>query len=80
MGQQNTHLRGSVEAALYVGVHGLVLEAGGAKVDDLDVPGIQALEQHVFRLQVAVDDVGLSQNSQRIQNLQVESLSCQGQG
>ena len=38
-----SHLRGAVEPALDVGVHGAVFKAGGAKVNDLDLPSL-ALE------------------------------------
>ena len=63
------HLRRSVEAGLDVGVHGAVLEAGGPKVDDLDVSVVQAPQEHILRLQVAVDDVGIPQHHQSIQDL-----------
>lgn len=63
------HLRRAVEAGLDVGVHGPVLKAGGPEVDDLDVPVVQAPQQHVLRLQIAVDDVGVPQYHQSIQDL-----------
>ena len=66
-----SHLWGAVKTALDVGVHGAVLKAGRAKIDDFDIPRLHALEQHVFRLEVAVDDVGLTQDSQRVQDLHI---------
>ena len=94
--QRRAYLGGAVEAALDVGVHRLVLQARRPKVDDLDVPRLHALEQHVLRLQVAVDDALRVQHRQRVQNLQHNSrrvklckdqsacvglaLSCQNSG
>ncbi len=72
-----TYLRRPVEPRLDVRVHGTVLEAGRPKVNDLDVPIVQASQQHILRLQVAVDDVGVSQNHQCIQNLRNRTmLAC----
>ncbi len=67
---RGAHLGGAIEARLDVGVHGAVLEAGGAEVDDLDLARVEPLEQHVLRLEIAVDDVALMQHRQRIQDLQ----------
>jgi hypothetical protein len=46
---------------LDVGVDALFAEAAAAKVDDLDGAAVLALEQHVLRLKVAVDEVMLAQ-------------------
>jgi hypothetical protein len=53
-GAQN-HLGRAVEAGLDVGVHLLVGEARGAKVDDLDARPLGVDHQDVFGLEVAVD-------------------------
>ena len=66
------HLGRAIEAALDIGVHGAVLEAGGAEVDDLDVAlqaALQRFEQHILGLEVAVHDVGVVQHHQCPQDL-----------
>ena len=64
------HLRRSVEAALNVGVHCTVLEAGRPKVNDLDLACLP-LEQNVLRLQVTVHNLSVAQDTQSLQDLQM---------
>lgn len=40
-----------------------------AKVDDLDLPRLDVLQQHVFGLEVAVDDARLAQHRHGVQDL-----------
>lgn len=68
------HLGAAVEAALDVAVRGARLKAGRAKVDELQLPqaaaaGAWRREQDVFGLEVAVDDRGLAQHDERVQDL-----------
>jgi len=54
--QPQNDVGGSVESALDVGVHDLVLQATGPEVGYHDAALIFALQQDVFWLQVTVDD------------------------
>ena len=53
------HLRGAVEAALNVGVHCAILEAGRTKVNNLDLARLP-LEQNVLWLQVTMHNLSVA--------------------
>ena len=59
----------AVEARLDVRVHLLVLEAGGAKVDDFDFRVRRVGEQDVFRFEVAVDHALTFEQDEAVEDL-----------
>ena len=69
----NYDLRRPVKAGLDVRVNPLVGEAGGSEVDYFDTGLIWALQQDVLRFQVAVDDVFVSEELERLQDLNGEA-------
>ena len=69
----NYNLRCPVEAGLYVRVNPLVGEARGPEVDDFDARLIWTLQQDILWLQVAVDDVLVSEELERLQDLNGEA-------
>lgn len=70
IGQPQHNLRGPVAAALHVARAAVGHKAAAAEVDDLDLaPGV-ALDEDVFGLEVAVDEVEGVQKCQGPKNLQ----------
>mmetsp|Transcript_41593 Transcript_41593/g.114637 ORF Transcript_41593/g.114637 Transcript_41593/m.114637 type:complete len:471 (+) Transcript_41593:2036-3448(+) len=67
--QADQHLRGPVEARLYVGVHGVALETSGTEIDQFDLGMLHVAQQDVLGLQVAVYDEGLPQAAHGLQKL-----------
>jgi hypothetical protein len=51
----------------------LVLEARAAKVDDLDRTLGRMLQQHIFRLQVAMHHAVVAQQDERVEHLYREA-------
>jgi len=65
-------LRGSIKPALNVGVDPFIVEAGGAEVNDFDAALVDSLQEDIFWLQVAVDDVVLLHVGEADQDLDGE--------
>lgn len=69
----NYNLRCPVEAGLDVRVDPLVGEAGGPEVDYFDARLIWTLQQDILWFQVTVDDVLVSEELERLQDLNGEA-------
>mmetsp|Transcript_25504 Transcript_25504/g.58865 ORF Transcript_25504/g.58865 Transcript_25504/m.58865 type:complete len:266 (+) Transcript_25504:182-979(+) len=69
VGYAKNHLRRAVEATLDVCVDTLILEARGAKVNDLDSALSRVLQQHILRLEVTVNDLLLAKEAQCCEKL-----------
>lgn len=63
------HFRRAIEPRLNIGVYGIVQLARGPKIYDLNLCGIQSLQQNVFGLKVAVYYFRLDKDIKGLQNL-----------
>jgi len=66
-------LRRSVETRLNICVNTLPLEAAAAIVDNFDSGLVRLLQQNILRLQIAVDDVVIALELERLQDLDGEA-------
>lgn len=69
IGKAQKNLWRSVESRLDVGVHCLTLVAGRSKINYLDDRAFEVLQQDVLRFQIAVDEAGLVEQGQAVEQL-----------